>query len=250
MAESVSNTPWSNFKTSDYTDEQYARACLLDRGSNAGTAKQRFGIPVREPSGVVNSNGAHAAAAVLSSVGGAGNARGNKLSATPAQLAVARRKLVDIYRNVLKEPLPQGLMAHSAMDDDILAHHGIKGQRWGVRRRNPSGPESVSVKLNKHGQIAKTSGGRNQPAHEDAIRAAIGKRVVKSSGTHALSNQQLQDLVTRMNLESQYGRLSTGRKSSGQKFAEDIVVGVGKQQATKLASDYATKAIAASLKKA
>src|SRR3954463_6146200 len=48
-ATTVSDTPWSKFKDSDYDDSQYARACLLDRGQDTGTAKQRYGIPVREP---------------------------------------------------------------------------------------------------------------------------------------------------------------------------------------------------------
>ena len=58
-AAKVSDTPWSNFKDSDYDDAQYARACLLDRGADAGTAKQRYSIPVREPDGTLNRNGCH-----------------------------------------------------------------------------------------------------------------------------------------------------------------------------------------------
>src|SRR4051794_10793266 len=63
----VSDTAWSQFKNSDCTDEQSARACLLDRGADAGTAKTRYSLPVREPDGTLNRNGGHAAAAVLSS---------------------------------------------------------------------------------------------------------------------------------------------------------------------------------------
>jgi hypothetical protein len=137
-AATVSDTPWSQFKTSDYTDEQYARACLLDRGVNAGTAKQRYGLPVREPSGTLNRNGCHAAAAVLSSKGGMGSARGSKMNATPEQLMAARRKLIALYNGPLNEDVPQGLGGSMAQADDLveefLAHFGVKGMRWGVSK--------------------------------------------------------------------------------------------------------------------
>lgn len=148
-AAKVSDTPWSQFSNSDYTDEQYARACLLDRGVDAGTAKQRYGLPVREPSGTLNRNGCHAAAAVLSSKGGTGSARGNKMNATTEQLAAAKKKLVALYNGPLNEDVPEGLGGKMAQTVDLgapmnvilselrsrdLTHYGVKGMRWGQRK--------------------------------------------------------------------------------------------------------------------
>lgn len=100
---SVSDTPWSNFSTSDYTDEQYARACILDRGPDAGTAKQRYSLPVREPSGTVNRNACHAAAAVL------GGGRGG-VNATAEQKRAAAKKLLALYRGPLGDEPPESLV--------------------------------------------------------------------------------------------------------------------------------------------
>lgn len=56
---------------SRFTDEQYARSCILDRGPDAGPAKQRYSLPVREPSGEVNCDGVAAARQRIGQVTGA-----------------------------------------------------------------------------------------------------------------------------------------------------------------------------------
>ena len=153
----VSDTPWSNFKDSDYDDAQWARACLLDRGIEV-SGKQRYKLPVREPDGTLNRNGCHAAAAVLSSKGGTGSARGNKLDATDAQMAAAKKKLVALYEGPLGEDVPEGLGGDAMQQTidlgaDFLAHHGVKGMRWGVRKEDVSGAAKAV------GSAAKSAGG-------------------------------------------------------------------------------------------
>ena len=109
--------------------------------------------------------------------------------------------------------------------DDVMAHFGVRGMRWGVRRK---------------------SGGSSHPETEDAKKTAVSTAKVKSSGTKSLSTKDLQDLVTRMNLEQQYSRLSTQNKKEnpGIKFAKELLINVGKQQATSIASGLAAKQIA------
>ncbi len=112
--------------------------------------------------------------------------------------------------------------------DDVLAHFGVRGQKWGVRRRS-----------------TQLVGGS-----EDAMNAHAAKIKAKQGGTKALSNKELQDLVTRMNLEQQFSRLQPPSKGKQvAKFVADTLAGVGKQQATKFASDQATKLVAQALKK-
>lgn len=114
--------------------------------------------------------------------------------------------------------------------DEVLAHYGVKGMRWGVRRGS--------------------SGSISHPASEDAQAASAAKSKVKAGGTKALSNQELQALVQRMNLEQQLSRLQppTG-KQAATKFISDTLVSVGKQEATKLAAGFAAKQIAGLIKK-
>lgn len=96
MAMSVSNKPWSQFSDSDYTDEQYRRACILDRGTG-NTVKERYALRVREPDGTLNRNGVHAAAVVLA--GG----RGGVDAPAPAKKAAAK-KLLSLYRQIGDTP--------------------------------------------------------------------------------------------------------------------------------------------------
>jgi hypothetical protein len=104
LAESVSDTPWSNFKDSDYNDAQYSKAAVYDRGKcndamKNATAKQRYSLPVREPSGKLNRNGVHSAAGRVNQVtGGCADA-----------LKAAATTLVNMYKNSLKEDPPASL---------------------------------------------------------------------------------------------------------------------------------------------
>lgn len=135
MAGTVSTKPWSEFQKSDYDDDQWKRACLLDRGEEHATPKQRYGIPVREPSGILNRNAMGAAAAVLSSVDGTGSARGSKVKGSPEQIAAAKRKLASLYRSQLEQDPPPGLTHDDLIfAEDFLSHYGVKGMQWGVRR--------------------------------------------------------------------------------------------------------------------
>lgn len=107
---------------------------------------------------------------------------------------------------------------------EFLAHFGVKGMRWGVRRdRGGSGKAP------------------NSDDHERAV--ATRKKARSGGGTKALSNKELQDLITRANLESQFKRLHPSRSEAAVRFAADILLGVGKQQISRIANDYAGKQV-------
>jgi hypothetical protein len=91
----VSNKPWSSFSASDYTPEQYKRACLIVLGD--GATKDQCKLPVREPDGTLNVNAVHAAAAVLA------GSRGG-VQAPPADKKKAARALIRLYGQINDEP--------------------------------------------------------------------------------------------------------------------------------------------------
>lgn len=92
---------------------------------------------------------------------------------------------------------------------------GRKGMKWGVTTRPDGSTVSTAVAT---GKKVKTAGGENAKPSEDAIKARVGRQVAKKSTTDALSNQELQAVVTRMQLEANYRRLSAEDQSAGQKF--------------------------------
>ena len=96
---SVSDAAWSPAE-GDYSPEQWARACLIDTGEGDPGIKERYKLPVKEPSGTLNRNGVHAAAGRIHAVTGV----------SADKKAAAARKLVGIYRTDLGEPPPDALL--------------------------------------------------------------------------------------------------------------------------------------------
>ncbi len=115
---------------------------------------------------------------------------------------------------------------------EFLTHAGVKGMKWGVRNDSRSGstprlgfkspPTPVSVKATSkvpHGSKRKTQikvkGGENHDAADDAIKVAQAKAKFRKSGPAALSNKELQDLQTRLNLERNVKQLVTSQTQIG-----------------------------------
>jgi hypothetical protein len=101
--------------------------------------------------------------------------------------------------------------------------------KWGVKKSGDSG-----------GKLSRSSEG----ASADARKADAHAKVIKAKGTAALSNQELQEYVTRLNLEQQYSRLqgpSAGAKigNGAAKFAGDIM----RTQIKKAINDVISKAV-------
>jgi len=89
--------PWGQFDESDYSLEQWHRACLIHLHEGEPTAKSQCKLPVREPDGTLNRNGIHAAAAALA------GARGG-VKAPAEQKRKAARALIRLYREMDEEP--------------------------------------------------------------------------------------------------------------------------------------------------
>jgi hypothetical protein len=132
--------------------------------------------------------------------------------------------------------------------EDILSHHGIKGMKWGVRRRDTGGPQAVVVR--DKGKGLKTSGGQGHPAHPDAIRSRKASQVVKKSGTKALSDQELNDFVKRIDLEQRAKRAQYSTKNPAQKFVAKVLGQTGKNTVQNAANDVAAQQVRKHLVKA
>lgn len=87
---------------------------------------------------------------------------------------------------------------------DYLEHFGVKGMKWGVVKKKASGAVSKLA----------GSGEPTHPAASDVVKVKALRKKVKSSSTDALSNEELQAVVNRMNLEQQYSRLRSGERTS------------------------------------
>lgn len=96
-------------------------------------------------------------------------------------------------------------------ENDVLAHFGVKGMRWGVRRT----PEQLGHRIDKRSEDSKEV-------------ANLRKSSVKS-----LSNKELEKIIKRMNLERQYDDLRRREIESGHQFVNSVT-----KYATTAASIY------------
>lgn len=113
---------------------------------------------------------------------------------------------------------------------EFLAHYGIKGMRWGVRRRrsSDSSPATSSKKSAEHLQAQ-----------------ALRKKSISE-----MSNAELKALTTRMNLEKQYADLNKSTASAGQRFVADLLVNTARNVAAQQLQRFATQGLALALKSA
>lgn len=95
----------------------------------------------------------------------------------------------------------QDTAAQSAVEigRSFLEHHGVKGQRWGVRRRSGSGRMSTEAKR----------------SHEILTKA-------KTHGHKALTNKELGDLNKRLQLEQQFHKLNPAKTHPTKKVTKFI----------------------------
>jgi hypothetical protein len=124
---------------------------------------------------------------------------------------------------------------------NILSHHGVKGMKWGVRRKATVGPHEVVVRDTR--KKIKTSGGEGHPAHPSAVSARTTGQIAKKSGVKALSDEQLNAYAKRIQLEQNVKRLQYNEKPAATKFVLRVLGRTG-EQSTQQAANTAVSAAA------
>lgn len=93
------------------------------------------------------------------------------------------------------------------MNDAYLAHYGILGMKWGVRRA--SGAATA-------GKAKKRASKTGDDAHDDYKKA----HGAKSSKT--MSDKELRDRINRLQMEKQYSQLSGSTVNRGRAYAQKL----------------------------
>ena len=151
-----------------------------------------------------------------------------------------------------------------------LYHHGVKGQKWGVRRyQNKDGTLTALGKRVRNSEwnqptVKQGKGKPNSTPAQVATRHAssvvnnskqlnssVQRLASRKSTTHDYSNltdTEIRNRVNRLNLERQLAQLESGNKRSGYDYVSDIldvtgsVVGIAGGIAGVMALLNATKA--------
>lgn len=139
--------------------------------------------------------------------------------------------------------------------DEFLEHFGVKGMQWGVRRARSTGMVTPSHTAPRKGSFpsrhvpSRRVGPPKQhhPVATDAAKTLQLKSQLSKHGPQSLSNQDLQHLVKRMQLENQLRQLDPVHKTAGRKVVDEAVkIGgnAAKQTAAQFAAQYAAKGAA------
>lgn len=118
--------------------------------------------------------------------------------------------------------------------ETFLAHHGVKGMKWGVRKKRQSRVDTSAVnelarrKNENIGMLDPSSLGpkkSNNPNTGMPDPSTVGKSsggLVRRPNTAHLTDKQLQDTINRMRLDQQYAELTAPKMSPGKKWLKGL----------------------------
>lgn len=113
------------------------------------------------------------------------------------------------------------------MQNDYLVHHGIKGQKWGIRRfQNPDGTRTALGKKRER---------ENHVDHDELIKSTDPNKLYKNKDQ--LSDKELQDRLNRLRNEQALQDMAKKEKKTytGKKASGKVLNKVGEKTAEALA---------------
>lgn len=112
-------------------------------------------------------------------------------------------------------------------EKNVLRHWGVKGMRWGVRKastiaKSTSSPQPVQLRI-EPGKRVKATGGQGHPPSDDAKAAAAYRQIARTSSSDALSNRQLNAVITRMKLDAEWNKIVLAEREKNKNFAQKFL---------------------------
>lgn len=118
--------------------------------------------------------------------------------------------------------------------ETFLAHHGVKGMKWGVRKKRQSRVDTSAVNelaRRKNQNVVmvdpssigpKKTGNPNVAMPDQGTLNKSSGGLVRRPNTAHLTDKQLQDTINRMRLDQQYAELTAPKMSPGKKWIKGL----------------------------
>ena len=113
--------------------------------------------------------------------------------------------------------------------ESYLAHHGILGQKWGVRRFQNSDGSYTAAGKDRYGRSRKQADLKQDPRYKSALQSANKQGVVGEANKAVKATKDINDAST--NIEKMAYKYKAKRMSD-EKLQEEIDKMVAKQEAT------------------
>ena len=179
-------------------------------------------------------------------------------------------------------------LAHSGTYDELY-HHGIKGMKWGIRRKRSSSSSGgssnphavVSTSTSTSSSSSSSSGGHSTKKNTSTVKvtkqtktkgtsvkqystekpksrrqlkkeAAAAAEKARKDELSRMSDKELRARINRLQMERQYEQLTATPKqtNAGAKFVKDILINAGKQTLTNYTAKYMAKGVDKLIEKA